>query len=200
MLEVSLSTSYTVLKDMENNVADTPAERKAKRAWEAREREKDPEGFKRRQVEAQKRYYEKNADKVRERRRKYYEENRELESQRRKADYAKNAEKRRAASQKWRAENREKFLEGTRKQNLKKYGLTPEAWTELFTSQGNRCDCCGTEDPKHKNGWFVDHCHQSGGTRSIICHACNSALGHVNDNITHLQALIAYLERHNGEH
>lgn len=177
---------------------NTPAETKAKRAWVDREREKDPEGYKRRQLEASKRYYAKNAEKVRERRRKYYAENRELEAQRRKEDYLKNGEKRRAASQKWRAENREKFLESTRKQNLKRYGLTPEAWAELFTSQGNRCDCCGTDDPKHKNGWFVDHCHQSGDTRSIICHACNSALGSVKDNVAHLKALIDYLEKHHG--
>lgn len=177
---------------------DTPAERKAKRAWDAREREKDPEGYKQRQREAQKRYYEKNAEKIRERRRKYYEENRELEAARRKADYALNPEKRRAASQKWRAENRDKFLESTKRQNLKKYGLTPESWDELFTSQGNRCACCGGNDPNHKNGWFVDHCHRSGDTRSIICHPCNSALGNVDDNIEHLKKLIIYLEHHNG--
>jgi hypothetical protein len=79
-----------------------------------------------------------------------------------------------------------------------KYGLTPEGKVEMLTSQGNRCACCGSDSPNHKQGWVVDHCHTSGRVRGILCQPCNLTLGKVRESVEHLQALIAYLEKHNG--
>ncbi len=42
----------------------------------------------------------------------------------------------------------------------------------------------------------MDHCHESGRFRGWLCSACNSALGHAKDSPHHLQAAIAYLEKH----
>jgi hypothetical protein len=179
---------------------DTEAERRAKRGWEQRERAKDPEGFKQRQREAQKRYYEKNAEKLRERRRKYHADNLEKERERGRADYEKNKEKRKAASSKWKKDNQHKVAEYRKDGNLKRYGITHAQKQSMFTSQGNCCACCKSTVPRTKNGWHVDHCHITGKVRGVLCHSCNVALGAVQDNTEQLRSLIVYLEVNSAQH
>ncbi len=177
---------------------DTPAERRAKRAWENREKAKDPEGFKQRQRDAQKRYHEKHKEELRERRRLHRLQNLEAERARGRAEYAKNREARAEASRKWKANNREKFLAGSRLANLKKYGLTPESKEALFLSQGSACAACGSPDPRGVRGWHIDHDHITGKVRGIVCLYCNVALGKVEDSVDRLKMLIAYLEKHSA--
>lgn len=180
-------------------MTDTPAERRAKRAWEQREREKDPEGFKKRQLEAQKRYYEKNSEKVRAKRVENYRNNLDAEHAKQRKDYQENTEKRRAAAKKWKLENADKIAEYRKDANLKRYGITYAGKQELFASQGNRCAACGSEDPRGKNGWHVDHCHKTNKVRGTLCLYCNVALGKVQDDTDHLRKLITYLEKHNAK-
>ena len=58
-----------------------------------------------------------------------------------------------------------------RKSHLKrKYGLTLEAYQELLDSQGGGCPICGKPDPDN-----VDHDHETGRVRGILCWDCNIA-------------------------
>lgn len=74
---------------------------------------------------------------------------------------------------------------------LRRYGLTPEAFDSLLAGQGGVCAICGTGAPKR--GWVVDHDHESGVVRGLLCHTCNVVLGYVNDDVKVLAAAIAYL-------
>lgn len=102
----------------------------------------------------------------------------------------------------WRLENRDKLLASYKKHDLKRYyGLTLEAWNEMFARQGFACAACGSKNPGRKNGqWSTDHDHNREDlhARSILCNGCNLTLGHVKDSIPRLQALIGYLEKING--
>lgn len=180
-------------------MVDTPAQRKAKRAWEARAREADPEGFKQRQVEAQKRYYEKNREKVLARKRAWEKENAEKQRERRRAQYLKDRDKRLAASKRWKIENLDRVQLYRLDANLKRYGITFADKEAMLTAQGNQCACCGSSDPRGKNGWHVDHCHSTGKVRGLLCLYCNVALGKVQDSVDHLKKLIQYLEKHSAE-
>jgi hypothetical protein len=179
-------------------MADTPAERKAKRAWETRQRELDPEGFKKRQRDAQRRYSEKHRERIKERRRVRYQENIEAERARTRDEYARNREARKAASKKWKEANRERVREYQKHANLKRYDLSLSEKEAMLTAQGNRCACCSSLDPRSKTGWHVDHCHTTGKVRGLLCLYCNVALGKVEDSIDRLKALISYLEKHHA--
>lgn len=178
---------------------DTPAQRKAKRTWEAKARAADPEGYRLRQLAAQKRYYEKNREKILARKRAWEKENAEKQRERRREEYKKNREKRVAASRKWKAENADRVAAYRLDGNLRRYGITFAEKEAMLTSQGNRCACCGSEDPRGKNGWHVDHCHATGKVRGLLCLYCNVALGKVQDSVDHLKKLITYLETHSAK-
>lgn len=59
----------------------------------------------------------------------------------------------------------------------KKYGITIEQYNAIFASQGSKCAICGHNAPKNKRGWHLDHCHDTGRVRGILCHVCNTKLG-----------------------
>ena len=82
----------------------------------------------------------------------------------------------------------------TRRSYLSKYGLTPETWEDLFNSQGRKCASCGDPEPEEGERRFaVDHDHDTGETRKILCHGCNTALGLLKDDIRRIYALADYL-------
>ena len=76
-----------------------------------------------------------------------------------------------------------------------KYGISPEQYTNLFSSQGNCCAICRSDSPKSKRGWCVDHDHKTGKVRGILCHFCNPMLGQAQDDIKVLESAIFYLKR-----
>lgn len=97
---------------------------------------------------------------------------------------------------KWKAANPDKVKQSQRRQDLKKYGLTPECYSTLYEKQGGRCAICGTTE--QKGGRFktfcVDHDHETGRVRGLLCYDCNFGLGKFGDNISHLVAAIHYLQ------
>ena len=74
------------------------------------------------------------------------------------------------------------------------YGITLNEYNQMLVEQGHRCKTCGTTEPGGKHGKFmVDHSHNTGEIRGLLCKSCNIALGEVGDNINTLQKMIEYL-------
>lgn len=72
------------------------------------------------------------------------------------------------------------------------YKLNEEEYKELFVKQNNKCAICGNEFGDDLKG-FVDHSHETGKVRGVLCTKCNTLLGFANDNIEILKAAIEYL-------
>jgi hypothetical protein len=92
-------------------------------------------------------------------------------------------------TQRWREENPERYAENLRrfkasggmKRSLRKwhlrtkYGLTPEQYDEMLEKQGGGCAICGK--PPGDTALHVDHCHETGRVRGLLCFSCNAGLG-----------------------
>ena len=60
-----------------------------------------------------------------------------------------------------------------------KYGedMSVSRYDEMFAEQSGLCPLCGIEFSE-ENKPDVDHCHQTGQVRGLLCHRCNVALGY----------------------
>ena len=95
---------------------------------------------------------------------------------------------------------RNKLLKG-------KYGITLYQSKQLFDRQAGKCAACGrslefwnSPNPKgvRRNGYetCVDHDHESGRIRGILCFHCNTALGHLQDSPKVVSDLLVYISSH----
>lgn len=72
------------------------------------------------------------------------------------------------------------------------YSLTPAEFQAMRDLQEGRCRSCG--DLPGKKGLCVDHHHESGRVRGLVCNNCNLGLGHFKDSPERLRLAAAYLE------
>lgn len=96
------------------------------------------------------------------------------------------------------AKHREKVLKSAYRSKLKKrYGITPEQYEALLAAQNGQCAICGSKPKDGSNGkrlrLCLDHSHENGMVRGLLCNACNAGLGHFADNPDNLAAAIRYL-------
>jgi hypothetical protein len=76
----------------------------------------------------------------------------------------------------------------------RRYGLSLEEYDELVAAH-ERCPICLTTEPGGV-GWTIDHDHETGKVRGVLCSECNLALGKLQDNVASLTRAQAYLEVH----
>lgn len=80
-------------------------------------------------------------------------------------------------------------------QRVAAYGLTVEQATAMLTEQGYRCAICRVRFVSSKS-FHIDHNHETGAVRGVLCTRCNFGLGQLKDSPVVLRAALAYLERH----
>jgi hypothetical protein len=85
--------------------------------------------------------------------------------------------------------NNQKKWQLTRR--LRKYGLTLEQYEVIMLKQNNKCRICG--DSISMKTVAIDHCHNEGHVRGVLCGTCNSGLGFFKDNTESLKKAIDYL-------
>ena len=92
-------------------------------------------------------------------------------------------------------ESKERLYGGTRHYHLKRrYGIGADDLDALVVQQGGVCAICGRDAPEH-----VDHSHDRGVVRGILCFNCNGGLGQFRDSVDSLVNAVAYLRRHDPE-
>jgi hypothetical protein len=72
----------------------------------------------------------------------------------------------------------------------KNYGLTREEYDELISIYNSSCGACGSTV-----SICVDHDHDTGIVRGMLCRKCNAALGLLGDKIDGVLNLLEYLDR-----
>lgn len=74
----------------------------------------------------------------------------------------------------------------------RKFGITQEQYEALPRSQGGGCAVCGRA-PKPGKSLHVDHDHETGYVRGLLCFSCNAALGHFQDDLDRIEAALMYM-------
>lgn len=114
-------------------------------------------------------------------------------------------------NQRWRNNNLEKVRKWRRdwsKQNPDKvfaqklrstYGISLETYQILLDIQNKVCAICGKEEPNKKYKTLgVDHNHNTGQIRGLLCTKCNTAIGLLNEDLDLINKVIIYLKKYNG--
>jgi len=78
---------------------------------------------------------------------------------------------------------------------VKKYGIDLSKFNLMILQQNNKCGICSKEMVSKKKK-HVDHDHNTGRVRDILCSTCNSGIGMLGDSIEHLNNAVKYLKRH----
>ena len=74
---------------------------------------------------------------------------------------------------------------------LKNYGKDGLAVRERMEA-GDPCEICGDTTAK----MAIDHCHDSGKVRGLLCSNCNTALGLLKEDVERMKSMIRYIETH----
>ena len=127
----------------------------------------------------------------------------EKEKERTRTQYAKHREKRVAYSAAWRdtperraraagiaklwRENNKERSDDLKRKSL--YGMKPGEYTLMFSAQGGKCAICGTTEAGGRGTSFhIDHDHNTGKIRALLCSNCNTGLGKFKNRATLLKA------------
>ena len=103
-------------------------------------------------------------------------------------------------AKKWKAKSgyKPKYREGRHRQRI--YGISPLEYKDYFDQQKGLCAICLKAETRILRNRLcslgVDHDHQTGKIRQLLCHKCNAILGLANDSIEILLEAISYLRRH----
>lgn len=119
---------------------------------------------------------------------------------------------------KWVASNKEKVKESNRKNREKRkafydstegiicsrrahlkrmYGISLEDYNSMLEKQEGKCAICGNKEMNYKNKVLcVDHNHETGQVRGLLCGLCNSGLGKFRENKNFLNNAIKYIQQY----
>jgi len=98
------------------------------------------------------------------------------------------------------AKGRRKYPQECRTRTYKlmsKYGITEDDYIQMLQEQNFKCAICQTEADYQGRSLAVDHCHDTGVVRGLLCQKCNIGIGHFKDDITLLAKAIQYLQETN---
>lgn len=143
-----------------------------------------------------------NAEEQKAYHREYYRKNKERLAEYKKRWAKKNPEKRETYSARQRARYKadpEKYRAYFRNHRIKKqYDLTEAQYAALVVAQAGKCGICGKEPSGEWHGdrmLNVDHDHETGAVRGLLCNRCNRALGLIGDTVESAQQVVEYLRR-----
>lgn len=117
----------------------------------------------------------------------WYAANRDRERVKRKAYYARMKDNPTFIEQRRRATREWARRQSTEERLACKYKTTVECITALLAR--GQCDICHTTE---RLG--IDHCHDTGAVRGLLCQACNAGIGQFRDSRDLLAKASEYLE------
>ena len=82
---------------------------------------------------------------------------------------------------------------------LRRHNLTGVEYWQMYDEQGGVCAICGLQETAKRGGktqrLAVDHDHDTGRIRGLLCYRCNMMLGFGQDDKDRMMSAAIYLER-----
>lgn len=99
----------------------------------------------------------------------------------------------------YRSHKQQRLMTARRSQLWTQYGITPEQYMEMVEAQSGLCAICRRpEMDLYPDGGpkslAVDHNHETGVVRGLLCRACNVGIGNLGDDAALVAAAARYLE------
>jgi hypothetical protein len=81
---------------------------------------------------------------------------------------------------------------------MKKYGITLAEYNKMYAHQKGKCALCKSTESgtKAHDLLCVDHCHNTGRVRQLLCHHCNIFVGYIEKNLNITSKAINYIRKH----
>lgn len=97
----------------------------------------------------------------------------------------------------WRSENAEKNKDISLKQD---FGISIDQYNQILIFQKGCCAICNNPETATRSGKIkalaVDHDHETGFIRELLCNTCNVGLGAFGDDVKRIESAIKYLQKH----
>lgn len=136
--------------------------------------------------------------------------NKEQRTAKRRAYRAAHRDELNAYKKAWRAAHRERhvaygktyrerpgYQEERRGRLVRRYGLSQTAYAAMLNAQGGVCATC-LRPPENNRALCIDHDHQTGIVRGLLCHECNVAIGNMRDDHKTALSISRYLKKHSA--
>lgn len=94
-------------------------------------------------------------------------------------------------------ENREEILASQMAYKIKsKYGLTLSEYDKMLEAQDGRCAICKKTPEEIGRRLSVDHSHETGEIRGLLCNSCNIGVGYLQNSSEACEQAASYLRSH----
>lgn len=152
-------------------------------------------------LEQKRDYHERNSDEINAKRRADREADPDAQRRSRAIERELKGDVLNERDRRWRATHREHLRAYNR---LRTFGLTLEQFESMLAEQNELCAICGIhmessggvmKNGVQRTGVCVDHDHETGKVRGLLCGHCNKGIGLLRDDPVILAAAIAYLQR-----
>jgi len=101
--------------------------------------------------------------------------------------YENNKDRKKELSKAYRHIKKDKDLQST-------YGIDLATYNQMLVNQCYSCKICSKHQTELKRAMCVDHDHETGKVRGLLCDTCNRSLGLLKDSVDTLMRAVYYLQ------
>ncbi len=82
--------------------------------------------------------------------------------------------------------------------NIRRYGISNDEYSKLLKAQNYKCWICKCTSDDARNSkkatFAIDHNHETGAVRGLLCSSCNMGIGKLMDSVELMKMAIRYIE------